>query len=410
MNVLIIPSWYPNSVQPLAGIFIKEQAEALGALCPDLKVIVSTWGFDEADVPLREPGRALRALLRRITRKRDQIVTCNGVWEIFNPHLNWSERLVKGGLERLVDVNRRNYRLAEKKIGKVDVVHAHVSYPAGHVARVLAAEHGVPYVLTEHMGPFPLLGLQDGAGRPRREIVEAFTHAAQSVAVSPFLASRIASYGLPRPMTIPNLVDERRFVPGPSASSKFVFFTLCSIVEAKGIEQLIRAVAKWNPPAAEFEFRIGGEGPMRGTYEQLARHLGVDDRIRWLGGVSREQAPALFRDCHVYVMPSHHETFGVVYAEAIASGKPVIATRCGGPESIVNDLNGRLVEVGDVAGLAATLQWMAENWSQFEPRAIREDFEKRFSRAAVTGQLLSLYRSVTGRGSDGGTVQKDREF
>jgi glycosyltransferase involved in cell wall biosynthesis len=128
----------------------------------------------------------------------------------------------------------------------------------------------------------------------------------------------------------------------------------------------------------------------------MAQRLGVANRIRWLGNVSREHAPQCFRDAHAYVMPSLHESFGVVYAEALASGKPVIATRCGGPEYIVHEKNGRLVDVSDVNGLARELAWMAENWDQFDSTAIRSDFERRFSRPVVVGQLKALYESVIG--------------
>ena len=125
-----------------------------------------------------------------------------------------------------------------------------------------------------------------------------------------------------------------------------------------------------------------------------AQALGLADRVRWLGPVSRVQAPKLFTDCHIYVMPSRHETFGVVYAEAIASGKPIIVTRCGGPEFIVNATNGVLVDVGNVPALSQAMQTMAAHWADYSPQAIRQDFEQRFSRAAVVRQLRALYQEV----------------
>jgi glycosyltransferase involved in cell wall biosynthesis len=157
---------------------------------------------------------------------------------------------------------------------------------------------------------------------------------------------------------------------------------------------LLEAIAQWNPPADRFEFRIGGDGPQRASYRAKAQALGLNDRVRWLGPVSRTEAPKLFRDCHIFVMPSRHETFGVVYAEAIASGKPVIATRCGGPESIVNAINGQLVDVGDVTGLARVMADMAARWHDYNPQAIRQDFEARFSRQAVVQQLRALYHQI----------------
>lgn len=395
MNLFIIPSWYPNHVQPIAGIFTREQAEAIADLARDIRVVVSTWGHDAGNIPVRDVGKSFAALRWRTRQCTNLVLERNGVHECFSPALSWSHRLPFGGARRLIEVNRKNLRQAATRFGAVDLIHAHVSYPAGYMAAVLSREFGIPYVLTEHMSPFPFPSLMR-RGKPVREIDQAFQGAAVSIAVSRSLAKRIASFGYREPVVIPNVVDERRFAMGAPCAEKFVFFTLCGLSDQKGIDHLLQAIARWNPAADCFEFRIGGDGPLRRAYETLATRLGIADRVRWLGPVSRDQAPQLFRDCHVYVMPSRHETFGVVYAEAISSGKPVIATRCGGPEDIVSDTNGRLVDVGDIDGLAAQMAAMASDWKHYVAQDIRDDFLERFSRQAVVGQLVTLYQSVLG--------------
>jgi glycosyltransferase involved in cell wall biosynthesis len=231
-------------------------------------------------------------------------------------------------------------------------------------------------------------------GQPIFEISHAFNNAAASIAVSPSLAKRVASFGYPMPRVIPNMVDDRSFALGESQSDKIIFFTLCGISEQKGIDHLLEAIALWNPPAKRFEFCIGGDGPQRAYYQAKSIKMGLGDRVKWLGAVSRETAPDLFRQCHIYVMPSRHETFGVVYAEAIACGKPIIATRCGGPEFIVNEGNGLLVDVGDVSALSIAMQKMVANWADYKSLDIRQDFDKRFSRHAVVSQLRALYSEV----------------
>lgn len=393
MNLFILPSWYPSESQPLAGIFTREQAESIADLCPDITVIVSTWGHNDGSIALRRPWEIPKVLRWRLRQKGDEIRRYRRLWEVFNPALSWSHKLPLGGVARLVDVNRRNFKLATERFGKIDLIHAHVSYPAGYIASKLAEEFGAPYVLTEHMAPFPFPSLVRN-GKPIKEISDAFEKASMAVAVSPSLAKRIASFGYREPMVIPNVVDERCFSIGEPNAKRFVFFTLCGLTDQKGIDHLLEAIALWNPPADQFEFRIGGAGPMRSIYEALAARLGVSDRVRWLGSVSRDDAPRLFRECHVYVMPSRHETFGVVYAEAIASGKPIIATRCGGPEFIVNERNGKLVDIGNVIGLSKAMQSIAKNWGNYEPQVIRADFEVRFSRRAVVTQLRKLYETV----------------
>ena len=393
MNLFIIPTWYPNERDPVAGVFTREQAEAVAQLAAEVRVLVSAWGFDAGALSLREPGAALSALAWRLRRIGRRTRFHNGVTEIGYPALTWSGRLPFGGTRQLIGLHRRNLRLALRNHGRIDLLHAHVSYPAGYVASILSREFGIPYVLTDHMSPFPFDRLMRG-GRPIQEIDRAFEGAAATVAVSPSLAERIAAFGYARPEVIPNLVDERRFVPAHPAGGKFVFLTVAGITEQKGIDHLLQAIAAWNPPAGSFEFRIAGDGPMRGRYEALAAELGIADRVRWLGAVSPDRVPGLFAQSHAFVLTSRHETFGVVYAEALACGLPVVATRSGGPESIVDDRNGLLVDVGDIAAISGAMQQVARNRSRYDAAAIREDFMERFSRGAVVRQLLSLYRSV----------------
>lgn len=394
MNLFIIPSWYPNSRQPIAGIFTQEQAEAIADLATNVRVIVSTWGHDTGTVLVCSPRKALATLQWYFTQDSNEIIERQGVYEVFNPALSWSRRLPFGGANQLMAANRRNLRLATARFGKINLIHAHVSYPGGYLASILGREFDIPYVLTEHMSPFPFPSLMR-QGRPLPEIDQAFAFAKATIAVSPSLAKRIASFGYSEPYVIPNVVDERRFQTGaPADPTKRIFFTLCGLSDQKGIDHLLKAIALWNPPSNRYEFRIGGDGPMRQIYQDMAGRLGVADRIRWLGPISRDQGPQLFRDCHIYVMPSRHETFGVVYAEAIASGKPVIATRCGGPEFIVNKINGILIEVGDIPALAAAMKNLADTWEQYDPQAIRADFLTRFSRPVIVSQLVSLYRQV----------------
>lgn len=393
MNLFLLPSWYPSPASPLSGSFTQEQAEAIAELAPDIRVLVSLWGHADTVLPARSPWRWPQRLAWRLLQRKDQVRERNGVNEIFNAKMHWSGRLPFGGVRQLIAVNRRNFQLAQQRFGQIDLIHAHVSYPGGYIASLLSQEFGVPYVLTEHMSPFPFPNLMRGS-QPVPEIAQAFQKAATSIAVSPSLSQRVASFGYPAPRVIPNMVDERAFAVGQPSSSKTVFFTLCGISEQKGIDHLLEAIALWNPPAEQFEFRIGGDGPQRAAYQAKAQALGLANRVRWLGPISRVQAPKLFTDCHIYVMPSRHETFGVVYAEAIASGKPIIATRCGGPEFIVNATNGALVDVGDVPALSQAMQTMAAHWADYSPQAIRKDFEQRFSRAAVVRQLRALYQEV----------------
>jgi glycosyltransferase involved in cell wall biosynthesis len=393
LNAFILPSWYPSSANPLSGIFIKEQIEAVADFGPGVCQSVSTWGHQSGHISIRSPLQIARAITWRLVTSGSKHVNYgNRLREFYSPTLSWSHQIPLGGVRSVLTANRNNLLAAIRHHGVVDLIHAHVGYPGGVIAHLLSREFNIPYLLTEHMGPFPHSLVR--SGKPIPELQEAFRCAAAVVAVSPFLAEKIRGFGLCQAIVVPNMVDESVFYPGSPCAEKFVFFSLCVLTAGKGIDDLLRAVAHWNPPADLFEFRIAGDGPMAKSYKTLAGQLGISDRIKWIGAVGRKEAANLFRQCHAFVLPSHYETFGVVYAEAIASGKPVIASRCGGPESIVNDINGKLVEVGDIAALSRAMQTMAAECTQYDHEAIRSDFMVRFSRVAVVRQLVDIYKRV----------------
>ena len=401
MNLFIIPSWYPHRCHPLEGTFVLEQAVAVGELHPEWRVACSLWGQGLGRISLAHLRESPRCLLDLILSpaSNERLVREN-VHEFVWRTPSWNESLLNGNRRAILDANRRNFRRAERRFGRMDLLHAHVSYPGGWVAMQLSRETGIPYVVTEHMGPFPLKVYENADGSLRPYIREPLEHAAARIAVSPALAARIATFGLPLPDYVPNVVDERLYrIETKAPGAGFTFFTLGGMQPVKGIPDLLRAIAVLltGLPIStrdQVSFRLGGYGPELAEYRSLGRDLGIDDRISWLGFLSREQARSEFHRCDAYVMSSHHESFGVVLVEAMAAGKPVIATRCGGPESLVTVTNGILVDVGRPDQLAAAMWILLKDERKFDALAIREGFLKQFSRAAVVDRLDAIYARV----------------
>jgi glycosyltransferase involved in cell wall biosynthesis len=398
MNVFVIPSWYPSPTNPLAGIFFREQATYLAEGDPSLRVGVSLWGQSNnhlaltKDKPLAIPQKIRYFSRLRPVRQplRENLVT------YFHPTLVWTRMLLKGNLRGLLQANRSNLTQFVRDFGKADLIHAHVAYPGGYLAMHLAQEWKVPFVLTEHMGPFPFRIYRRPGGKLSQWVARPLRAATRTIAVSPSLAARMVSFGLPRPIVIPNMVDEDFFFPpaNPKRNPAFTFLTMGSIEESKGMEELLRAFRLVVRERPELRLRIGGDGSKEAAYQALTKELGLQDQVAWLGRLSREQARAEHRQADAFVLPSHYESFGVVFAEAIACGKPVLATRCGGPESIVNETNGLLCEVGDVPGIARRILEMVEHRERYDRQAIRADFMGRFSKRAVVPQVLGVYREV----------------
>lgn len=400
MNLFILPSWYPHRCFPWEGIFLQEQALAIAELRPDWNVAISTWAQGEGFVSSAHLMKSPRCLLDALLARPGERHLRQNLIEYRHPVLAWPERVLQGNRAGILAANRSNLRLATKHFGRIDVLHAHVSYPAGWAAMELSRETGIPYALTEHMGPFPLpvYARPDGGLKPiLREPLE---RADARIAVSPMLADRIAGFEIPRPEVIPNLIDERQYpLAPPNPDPHFTFFTLCVMDHGKGVADLLRAAALFLQRRPEQErrrvrFRLGGRGPAMGEFQALAAELQIGPWIEWLGQLPRQIAREEFGACDSFVLPSHHESFGIVYIEALACGRPVIATRCGGPEVFVTPQNGVLVDVRDVAQLADALDFMFANAQDYDGRVIREHTLERYGRAAVVDQLEAVYRRI----------------
>ncbi|MEM9326076.1 MAG: glycosyltransferase, partial [Bacteroidota bacterium] len=211
MNVFIIPSWYPSDSFPNAGIFFREQAIALASHLPGVNVGIGTWGSNDPNLwldfkTLPQWPRKLfdfKGIQSRTTPIRSNCI------EYYRPALTWSRRWKAGNIDEIVLQNRLSARAFEEQFGKIDIIHAHVAHPAGYIAMQLSRELGVPYVITEHMSPFPLQDF-DPQDRWDRWLKPAYQSAARNVAVSTFLCQRMTARGI-KAQVIPNLVDENFF-------------------------------------------------------------------------------------------------------------------------------------------------------------------------------------------------------
>jgi glycosyltransferase involved in cell wall biosynthesis len=397
VNIFIIPSWYPIESNPIAGIFFKEQAEYLAELYPDYNIGVSLWGQSDEnlEIRLKDASNVLKKIVYYFSQRKFKKKVNKNLYEYYTPALIWTDKIFKGNLSGLVNANLDSLNKFSKSFGQVNVIHAHVSYPAGYIAMILSKKLNIPYVITEHMGPFPFPSFISKDGSISDKISRPLKNAERIIAVSPALAKRISSFNLPLPHYIPNVVNDDFFKEWSSSSvSPFVFFTLATLSPEKGITDLLSAIASLVEKQKKVLFRIGGGGEWLSYYSNLSKEMKIDNYIQWLGVLNREQAREEYQNCNAFVLPSHHETFGVVYAEAIACGKPIIATRCGGPECIVNESNGLLVNVSAPHDLSDKMLYMINNYSNYNSSVIRKGFEDNFSKKAVITQIVNIYKEI----------------
>ncbi len=195
-----------------------------------------------------------------------------------------------------------------------------------------------------------------------------------------------------------NLIDSQFFTLAPrrpASGEPFRFFFLGLLVAIKGVCHLLNAAHKLVAMGLhDFELHIGGDGPLGPSLRKMAANLGIADRCRFLGTLNREQVRAQMRACDAFVLPSLGESFGIVNGEAMACGKPVLSTRCGGPEYVVGPESGLLVTPGDSQELADAMARFVTGDRCFDPNVIRASVIQRFGEAAFLAKTAAIYANV----------------
>jgi glycosyltransferase involved in cell wall biosynthesis len=198
-------------------------------------------------------------------------------------------------------------------------------------------------------------------------------------------------------VTIPNLIDTDFFVPPPDPrkTQPFVFLAVGILEHVKGFDVLIEAFAGFMAMnKGEFLLRIGGRGSKYRKLKALAKRHGVLEWVHLHGYVPREQVRREMQQSHVFVLPSRFEAFGVVLIEAMATGCPVLSTYSGGPEYIVNDRNGILVEPDSAEQLQDAMQKLYDNYAQYNQDEIRKQVVDNYSVEVVRHRYYDLINQV----------------
>jgi glycosyltransferase involved in cell wall biosynthesis len=266
-----------------------------------------------------------------------------------------------------------------------DLVHGHF-YDAAGPTLLLARRLGVPFVLTEHsVLARPLTGLE------RR----AFREAARVMPVSRMLQRSLESSGLQaRWEVVPNVVDLDSFFPLPHPPSPIKrLVAVTRMTEIKGVPDLLAALRLLQDQRRDWTCELIGGGERGEEYRALASQLGLN-QVVFRGELRRPEVAAALREADLFVLASRTETFSVATVEAMASGLPVVATACGGPEELVGPETGVIVPKEDPAALAEALDRTLSNLDRFRPEEIAKSVAGRFSAEVVGRRLLEVYEEA----------------
>lgn len=409
MHVLFVARWYPSYDAPARGTFVSDQVA--GLVKAGIRVTVASWGS---------------ALVRGTERERaDREAVASSTWEravrepmAVNHPGRWNDARV--GVARLPMLDDVAHRAARDQVARharlllpfgrglaarqaIDLVHAHTGIPDGVAAASLANELGLPLVTTEHSSTMGELLEQDPYARAAYRTLSG--PGRRILAVSRSLADRIASAAempVDQFTVVPNAVPVDQFpFAGPDERDPDQLLWVGARTEQKGLPLLLHAFARLHRERQSLRLRLIGAAPTPDVdrrWAELGESLGISHALSFEPVASRATVAAAMARAAIFVHPSAAETFGMVAAEALATGLPVAAVDSGGVTEIVGRTGafGEVAANADPVDLANAIQVLLSRRSTLDLAAMRRHVVSSYAPDVVAARLIDIYAELIG--------------
>lgn len=277
-----------------------------------------------------------------------------------------------------------------------DILHVHV-YAFGALAVILGKYFGVPVAITAHSSTVA----KNQLNRRQQLLARiAFNGADVVLPVSDMLRQAIRQNGCKgRLQVLPNVVDTNIFYPrhcdySEQRLKQILFVGSLESSHKKGIPYLLEALTELKQERADWHLHIIGDGDAKAWYEMAVDDFKLCSSVTFHGFKSKLEVAKSMGRCDFFVLPSVIETFSVVLIEALASGKPVVATTSGGPDEFITQEVGILVPPKNVEALRNAINYMLDHYVDYSPTKLADYVNQRFSHKVVGSMLNEVYRQL----------------
>ncbi len=381
IKVLFLSAWYPHRYDLMSGLFVRKHAEAVNLFC-DVAVV-----YIHPD----EHIRTFEIVEQKYNDLREVIVYYpvgkKGIFRKIVKTINYLRAYRKG------------YEYIAQGGFSPDIVHANILTRTGVMAYLIKVCKKVPYVIMEHWSRY-LPSRSEYKGCIRKIMTkQVVKHAAAVLPVSANLKEAMQSHELCNPnyAVINNVVDDS-FLNKETANprtKKRILHVSCFDERAKNISGILRSVSELSKMRDDFEMVIIGTGIDFDKVYAYSLTLGFpQNMVSFLGEKTPGEVAAYFNNSDFFVMFSNFENSPVVILESLMSGKPVISSNVGGISEHVNDTNGILVPARDEEALLKSLNYMLDNFQNYDSEKIRQEAIGKYTYASIGKKLTDIYSRI----------------
>ena len=371
-HVLFLCKWFPYYNDPQLGIFAYKHAVAASNFCS-----VST---------LYVRGSSKFSTLYSFDIKEDKVLTVNVYYKKSNfKALNFF-RYIKAGLA--------GYQIIAKKNGRPTLLNFYILNRPALFGILISFFLKIPFIITEQWSGYGT-GKFEKKNLPVKLFASFLIQKAKAIiVVSAALKSAMLKLNLKNQyFIIPNVIENVTIQNKEKDANKSLslFMVADMVDEIKNISGVLKALHLLKKDGLEFTFNIIGGGPDLTKLQALAKEMNLMDKVCFYGRQTNEVVYKEMKEADVVIVNSNIETFSVICVEAMVNGKPVIATRCGGPEEIVTAKTGILIEKGNHEALKDAILQIKTRLHEFDPVIMNELALKKYSYGAVGSQLKEVF-------------------
>lgn len=387
MRLLIFSTLYPNTAQPVHGIFVENRLRHLMADCGVEAVVVAPVPW----FPFKSERFGPYGQFARVPFKEQR----HGI-TVYHPRYLHLPKVGMYTAPRSIYLRCRpllRRLLAEN--GPFDLIDAHYFYPDGVAAAALARDFDLPLTITARGTDINLIPEYPG---PRRQILAAAETAGHLITVCEALRGRLIELGIaPEKVTaLRNGVDLVQFHPGERKMtreklglSRTTLLSVGHLIERKGHHLVIECLKD----LPDCDLLIAGAGEERRALEQLVGRLQLEDRVTFLGQVPHDALQQIYAAADVLVLASSREGWPNVLLEAMACGTPVVATDVwGSGEVIQTPTAGRLAKSRTRQSLTEALKSLL---GAMPDRADVRQYAEQFSWEETSKGQFRIFQNLT---------------
>lgn len=272
------------------------------------------------------------------------------------------------------------------------IIHAHGVVLNGLLAYFISKKLNIPFVVTEHTGPYSRI-LNSWLKSNISKFV--FNKAVKVLVVSEHQKNEVLKLGISEDKIIVsyNPVNTDLYKLTTASGSKNIVF-VSRLDEFKGGLRTLKAFYQLIKKHSDYTLTIVGEGEEYKAIEKYISENNLADKVILKGTLTKPQIAEVLNKSSFFVFPSRHETFGLVVAEALSCGLPVICTNQTAPKEFINEQNGILVHPDSVEEITNAMEEMIKNRTNYNPEQIRQQIEERFGLDSFGKKLIAIYKEV----------------